>query len=292
MILTILLPYWGDVGFMKLSIQSVLRQTSEKWILIILDDDYPGTVIEDYVNSLSNARITYIRNVHNLGVNANFRKALDFVKTPYFVMFGSDDILGSDYVATALHHIKSNTDVSIFHPGVQILDEHGEKTKSLVDWLKSFLRPKDGVYSGARLAARLMIGNFTYFPSIIWKTDDVIKIGFRQNFHVTQDLAMLCDLILLDLKMLIFSDPIFYYRRHRNSDSSLKVLTGERFSEEIELSNVLAKSFSNKKWILAKFAALARPTVRLHMLLFLPKTISQPKIFLKTLRGVFLQVYS
>jgi glycosyltransferase involved in cell wall biosynthesis len=288
MIFTILIPYWGDVNYMRLAIDSVLKQTNENWRLFILDDCYPGSVIEDYVRELSDRRISYLRNSENLGVNANYRKALEFVETPYFIMFGADDVLRDNYVETILNQIEAHPEVSIFQPGVDVIDEHGNAPKSLVDLVKKLIRPKAGVHSGSKLAARLMVGNFTYFPSLTWKTDDVRTIGFRHNFHVTQDLALICDLLLRECKMLVSSDPVFLYRRHASSVSSLKLLTGDRFSEEIELSNILAKSFRTNGWFLAFFAAMARPTVRLHMFLLLPKVLTNPKIFLKTLKGALL----
>ena len=203
------------------------------------------------------------------------------------MMFGADDVLRDSYVATIITQIEANPEISIFQPGVDVIDEQGIAAKSLVDSVKKLISPKHGVHSGSKLAARLMVGNFTYFPSLTWKMEDVRAVGFRHNLHVTQDLALICDLLLRDCKMLVSSDPIFQYRRHAGSDSSLKLLTGDRFSEEIELSNILGKSFRKKRWFLASLAALIRPTVRLHMLLLLPKVVTKPKIFLTTLRGAF-----
>jgi len=204
------------------------------------------------------------------------------------MMLGCDDILKINYVEVILKQIETHPKISIFQPGVNIIDERGIEVKPLVDKVKEFIRPKAGVYSGSKLAASLMVGNFTYFPSLTWKMDDVRTIGFRHNLHVTQDLALICDLLLRDCRMLVSSDPVFLYRRHAGSDSSIKLLTGDRFSEEIELSNVLSKNFRAKGWFLAFVAAKARPTVRLHMLLLLPKVVTKPKIFLKTLKGAFL----
>jgi glycosyltransferase involved in cell wall biosynthesis len=273
---------------MKLAIDSVVKQTNENWRLCILDDDYPGTVIENYVSSLSDSRIKYIRNATNLGANANYRKALEFIETPYFMMFGADDILETNYVGTILGQIEANPEIAIFQPGVRVIDGEGQLAKSLVDSVKDYIRPKDGVHSGSRLASRLMVGNFTYFPSITWKTDIVRAIGFRKNFHVTQDLALICDILLADCKMLVSSDPIFQYRRHASSDSSLKTLTGDRFSEEIRLCASFRNSFRTKKWFLASLSAAFRPTIRLHMFLLLPKVATKPVIFFRILKGALL----
>jgi len=286
MILSIMLPYWGDVNYMKLAINSVLEQTNENWCLCVLDDNFPGTDIEDYVFSLSDPRIKYFRNTSNLGVNANFQKALKFIETPYFMMFGADDILKRNYVETMITQVLSNPDVSIFQPGVEAIDAKGNSVRTLVDLVKNMIQPKDGVHFGSNLAARLMVGNFAYFPSITWKTDEVLAIGFRKDLHVAQDLALMCDLLLADCKMLISSDQIFLYRRHANSDSSLKMLTGGRFSEEIELCKSLEESFRAKKWYLAFMAAAVKPSIRIHMLLSLPRLISKPKIFLNSVKGI------
>lgn len=273
---------------MKLAIKSVLEQTSSNWRLYILDDNYPGNAIEDYVNSLSHSRITYSRNPTNLGANGNFRKALELIETPYFMMFGSDDILVANYVETIMKQVLTNPEVSMFQPGVDVINEDGDTVKTLVDSVKKMIRPKDGVYSGSRLAARLMIGNFAYFPSITWKTEDVRTVGFRNNYNVTQDLALICNLLVANGKLLISSNQIFHYRRHGDSDSSLKLITGARFSEEIELCNEMSGIFRAKKWFLAFLAAQMRISVRVHMLLVLPQVILKPRIFLQILKGALL----
>ena len=288
MILSILLPYWGDVNYMKLAVMSVLEQTDRNWCMYILDDDYPGNAIEDFVNSLSDSRITYSRNPLNLGANGNFRKALEMIETPYFMMLGADDILAANYVETIINQILTNPEVSIFQPGVDVINDEGHAVKTLVDSVKKMIRPQDGVHSGSKLAARLMLGNFAYFPSITWKTDDVRAIGFRHNYNVTQDLALICDLLLTNGKMLIISDRVFLYRRHGESDSSLKLLTGARFSEEIELCTEMSAKFRENRWYLAYIAAFVRPSVRVHMLLLSPRVILKPKIFKQLLKGALL----
>ena len=272
---------------MKLSIQSVLNQDSDDWCLVIVDDNYPGEEIEKYIEDLSHPRISYIRNKENLGANANYRKALEYVQTSYFVMFGADDLMKSKYVSTLNQLILHHPDVSIFQPGVEVINGNGELESRLLDKLKKLLTPKDGVYEGSMIASRLMLGNFTYFPSITWRTEDVRMCEFRKDYHITQDLALLCDLLLGGKKMSISSSLTFQYRRHLGSDSSLKTLTGDRFKEEIELSSSLARQFLKIKWYRALIAAKIRPTNRLHMIILLPKVAKKPHIFLKTLYHIF-----
>lgn len=286
--LTILLPYWGDVNYMLKSVESVLNQENDNWCLVIVDDNYPGNAVKNYLDTICDSRIKYFRNVENLGANANYRKALEYVNTSHFVMFGADDIMKPNYVDNMLTLIQKHEDVSIFHPGVEVINGDGNLQANLLDKVKKFIRLKDGVYQGSQIASRLMVGNFTYFPSITWKTSDVRSCNFRGDFHVTQDLALICDLLLMDKLILLGTTTTFQYRRHLGSDSSLKTLTGDRFGEEIRLCKDLSTKFRRKGWYRAAIWATLRPTNRLHMMTLLPKVIINPKIFIKTLKGAIL----
>jgi glycosyltransferase involved in cell wall biosynthesis len=67
MALDIALPFYGDVAFMKQTVQSILNQTDPNWRLVVVDDGYPDETIPSWFEGLGDERIEYQRNVKNLG---------------------------------------------------------------------------------------------------------------------------------------------------------------------------------------------------------------------------------
>jgi glycosyltransferase involved in cell wall biosynthesis len=262
----ILLPFWGDVELFKLTVKSVLRQTEKDWRLVILDDHYPSTEPKEYIGSLSDPRIIYIRHKKNIGITKNFNAALAEAKTEHFVMLGCDDIMLENYVERAISKIG---DATFYQPKVEVIDESGSIFMPLSDRVKSTLRfRKEGIYKGEKLAASLSHGNWLYFPSITWKTHAVRKYGFDNTYKIAEDLALELKLITDDHTLYLDNEITFQYRRFAKSLSSVeKKKGGIRFSEEQAVYTYLAEIFGKKGWKKAQRAAKMRITSRIHELM-------------------------
>jgi hypothetical protein len=120
-----------------------------------------------------------------------------------------------------------------------------------------------------------MKGNWMYFPSIVWKTQTIQEIGFRPGFHVCQDLGLAMDLIMQGGEMALIEDEIFKYRRHQESDSSVKAINGERFKDERHFFKVMAEDLKKIGWDSAARAAKVHGTSRLHAASLIPTCVSR-----------------
>jgi hypothetical protein len=120
-----------------------------------------------------------------------------------------------------------------------------------------------------------MKGNWMYFPSIVWKTKTIQEIGFRPGFHVCQDLGLAMDLIMQGGEMAMIDDEIFRYRRHQESDSSVKAINGERFKDEKHFFKVMSSDLKNIGWSSAAGAARLHSTSRLHAASLIPACIAR-----------------
>ena len=70
--LDIMLPFWGDPAMMRETVESVLRQTSDDWLLTVVDDAYPDPSVKEYFDGLTDPRVSYVRKDVNEGITANF----------------------------------------------------------------------------------------------------------------------------------------------------------------------------------------------------------------------------
>lgn len=289
MTIDIALPFYGDVALMKQTVHSILNQSNPDWKLIVVDDGYPDESIPGWFQSLGDSRISYQRNSSNLGANGNFQKCLGLLSADYCMVMGADDLLEPNFVERITQVIVENPGISIVHPGVKVINENNLEISTRSDHVKTSIRETQGysrILKGESLAKSLMKGNWMYFPSIVWKTKTIQEIGFRPGFHVCQDLGLAMDLIMQGGEMLLIDDEIFKYRRHQNSDSSVKAINGERFLEEKRFFQIMARDLKKIGWRSASRAAQIHSTSRLHAASLIPNCIAirqNPMLLIKHL---------
>jgi len=272
----VLLPYYGDVAMMKQAVESILGQTRPDWTLTVIDDGYPDESLPGYFGVLvaQDPRITYLRNEANLGANGNYRKALTFVRHELAVVMGADDVMLSNYLETVVAAHEQFPSAQIIQPGVEVIDELGQPGVGLVDRMKRVYAPRvqgRRLLSGEPLAVSLMRANWLYFPSICWRSDTLVATNFREGLNVVQDLALALDLIKAGGSLVVDSSVCFQYRRHRESDSSLRALQGTRFIEEREFFTGMADEFEAIGWRRAARTARLHLASRLNAATLLPK---------------------
>jgi glycosyltransferase involved in cell wall biosynthesis len=283
----ILLPFYGDVEYFKLAVKSVLDQTDSKWKLIISDDKNPDSSGIDWAISLNDPRIDCQRNDENLGASRNFQKCLDQVSAKYFVVFGADDLMEPTFIERMRKEISKNPSADILHGGVQVIDSFGNLRATTTDRIKNVLRPKPGSYQGDELASRLMLGNWTYFPAIVWRAETTSAFGFGIHLNVAADLGLIMEVVLTGGTLYVFDDPVFRYRRHGSNDSLNRAIDGSRFVEEKEFFKLMETKLKAKGWKSAARSASLHITSRLNATFLLPKTITNEGNTKTVLRHIF-----
>lgn len=273
--LDIFIPYWGDPGYMKETVLSVVAQDSDDWELTIIDDAYPDLTVQDFVAELAHPRITYIRKEHNEGITANYRSCVALAKHEMLVILGCDDIMHPNYVSTILAGHERFPEASIIQPGVKVIDEDGKAVNTLVDTVKQhWVKPRSRgrqLLSGEALATNLMHGVWLYWPSLAFRTEKIREVDFREGYPIIQDVALTMDMIYLGAQLLVEPTVCFSYRRHSASASSAKLVDGSRFAGERDYFAFAAIQAQELGWTKAKLAAKLRLTSRAHALALLPR---------------------
>lgn len=260
----VLLPYWGDFKLLVKAVESVLAQTEQNWKMLIVDDCYPSDEATKYFANFPDKRVAYHRHEKNLGLVRNYNYVLSRATSDYCVFMGCDDIMLPTYLETALAKIG---DAGYYQPGVDVIDETDKVYLPIADRMKRFLRPrKEGTHSGEAVAISLCHGNWSYFPSILWKTATLKRYEFDPDYPNTQDVIAQLNIICDGGSLFVDNAITFQYRRSASSFSS-KAKNGTRFREENEMYNNLAKRFSEMGWSKAARAARMHITVRLHQML-------------------------
>ncbi|HEY0510126.1 MAG TPA: glycosyltransferase [Blastococcus sp.] len=276
MSLEFMVPFYGDPALLKETVASVQAQTDGDWRLTVVDDGYPDDSIPGWFAALGDDRIRYTRNETNLGANKNYEKCLALATADDVTVLGADDLLRPNYVAVVREARRRFPDAAVIQPGVEVVDEHGQPARSLVDRVKRVYAPTPTgtvALSGEDLATSLLKGNWLYFPALCFSLAKVRDVGFRDGLNVVQDLALVLDLLMRGERLVVDPTVCFAYRRHGGSDSSWRALEGTRFLEERDYFQQVARELTALGWSRAARAARMHVSSRLHALTYLPAAV-------------------
>jgi glycosyltransferase involved in cell wall biosynthesis len=94
---SILLPTRNRLEYLRLAVESVLRQDFDDWEIVI-SDNFSEDDIGGYVRSLEETRVVYVRTERPVPVTENWNRALAHSTGDYFIMLGDDDALLGGYL--------------------------------------------------------------------------------------------------------------------------------------------------------------------------------------------------
>jgi glycosyltransferase involved in cell wall biosynthesis len=264
-----LVPYVGRPDYLRAAVRSVLAQRNPAWRLVVVEDGPQGHDVAGWIADLGDDRVTHVLNPANLGVAGNFQRCLTLARAEWVVLLGCDDLLLPDYVDRLAATVRDHPGAAAVLPRVEVVDGEGRPVRGLTDRVKELLTPKvevPTVWSGDRVLASLLHGNWSYFPSIAWRRERALDQGFRPDLPVTLDLALMADLLMSGAEIVTVPDLLFRYRRHQASASSVTARDVARFHEEARLFREVEQRCAALGWSRSERAARWHLTSKLHAL--------------------------
>lgn len=279
----ILVPSYGRVEYLREAVQSVVAELgrhgdSRSVRVTVVDDASPTSDIAETVEAFP--EVTYVRNDQNLGMVGNFNRCLEISEGTYTVFMGSDDVFSPGYLEQVVFAIREFRSPTIICPSVAVIDSLSQPSDPLADRVKRVIMPRrtgrvhsraSGTFicvesSGDRAVARLMMGDYLYFPALAWETRALRSVGFSESAGVATDLYAICQCLLRNGTLVTFRSrrAAFRYRRHAESASSVGAEDGTRVEEERWVHEQVGRLARQRGWKLTPLAASLRPTSRLH----------------------------
>jgi hypothetical protein len=180
--------------------------------------------------------------------------------------------------------------VGIIQPIVEVINDKGEVIRTTVDTVKSCIRActiilakgwlpfgsREAIFVSPVLASNaIMVGNFLYFPTLMWENAYLSSHQFRQDLEITLDIELIVNLFQMGAGLLLVEKPLAQYRRHSASKSGIPEQKIYRLSEEVSLYKELAQTLNGRKSL--KFLAHLHPSTRLHALVECLSSITKLK---------------
>ena len=265
--LSIMVPAFGESPYLSETLESLAINTNSNSVNIyVVDDSSPTDNVRETCAAYSD-RVQYIRNQKNIGLAANFQNCINLSSSEYTMIMGSDDRVLSGIQSAFEAAVQKWPSTAVLQLGVEVIDESGKPVNGLPERVKSLISPSSNLdYSsnGLGLVKRLLIGDWFYFPAIIWRTDTLKKYSLQNNYQTAVDLDLLLNMALKDEVFTFSSAPSFEYRRHSASVSSQLSKNEVRVREELSVHGDFiagAHELGFRQFdLLAKLAL----TVRLH----------------------------
>jgi GT2 family glycosyltransferase len=145
-LVTTVIPTYRRPQLLRRAIESALNQSRPDGKVAVFDDA-SGDETESVVRAFTNrdARVTYHRNATNLGLEGNFRFALEQVDTPYFSILSNDDMLLPRLYEAGLGALESNPDAAFAATQVIHVDDEERVIQLRFPWHPGKYAPPDGL---------------------------------------------------------------------------------------------------------------------------------------------------
>jgi glycosyltransferase involved in cell wall biosynthesis len=171
---TVCVPTYNQVAYLRECLESVLIQEFVGFRVLVLDDcSTDGT--QDFMRTLEDTRIHYVRNGSNLGAFMNWRQAFWNIDTEYFVVFQHDDIMLPQYLSTTVAELDRNPQAAIAFTLSGGIDEFGHD----LNWSYPRNPPPEGFLAGEDFLRYVVEGRDMKInpSSILMRRSCVAEVG-------------------------------------------------------------------------------------------------------------------
>ncbi len=268
-LITFAIPYYDNLEFLRLAVDSVHRQTISNWRLIVCDDSTQGEPVNELIRSYDDHRSVYYKNNRNLGIAGNWNRCLELASTEYVTLLHADDELKPHYGEVMTTVAKEEPGHAAYYCNASIIDKEGKGIFSFADFYKRFLNPSEkhrSSLTGESGVALILKGDFIFCPSVCYRKSLLGTMKFSSKWKMVLDLAFLTDILLEGKSILGVPDDAYCYRRHNNNQTSLLTESLLRFREEAAIYSDLERRLAEKNWHRAAKVARRRRIIKLNLL--------------------------
>ena len=243
----VVLPTYNGEAYIQQTLDSVLSQTYDNYIIAIFDDasqDRTVEIVRQYEQEYP-TKIKFKQNKHNLGVGRNLQKIYAAFKDEgkYLAMIGQDDIWDKDYLSEQIASLKKN-DALVSFAKLVYIDSQSKKTSG-----KTFYHELINSLDAKDLYLKMMSGCFLSAPASVidlgkLNRDDLVEFWGYNNDRL-QDYEVWMHLILIG-KIIYSPKAICNYRLHNDNFSNYqKRVTQGR----LEFYSTLRRSLFSKEFL-------------------------------------------
>ncbi|KLT64021.1 glycosyltransferase family 2 protein [Pedobacter sp. BMA] len=230
--ITIAIPVYERYEYFEDAIYSAINQTVSANILVV-DNNSSHARFKDFVDSLKNPQVSYIRNSENVGMVENWNVCIDKTETEWVTILHSDDMLSPVYIANMLAYIEKFpyliSVASDTHFGTAVRPDFNDPKKNIVF---PFNRIKPNHF---------LLGNPIPFPGVLFNKRK-INTKFKKDMYPIADYSFWYELSLIS-PLHFVNKKLAFYRispQQETSEVYLEIVEkAYRFKNTITARNLL-----------------------------------------------------
>lgn len=116
--ITVLMPNFNNEPFLKEAIDSILNQTFDNFIFLIVDDGSTDNSL-DIIKSYSDKRIVLIEKNKNSGIVDTLNIGLEYITTKYAIRMDGDDISTENRFEVLFNFMENNPEIGVCGSEIQ-----------------------------------------------------------------------------------------------------------------------------------------------------------------------------
>ena len=209
---------YNRVNYLKIAVESILAQTYTDFVLYILDNCSTDET-KEYVKSIDDKRIRYIRHEKNVGGIGNIAYAFEHSEGEFFAIFHDDDILHSTLLEEEIAYLEDHDEcvaVSCLSNNIDDVGHCIKKTNEGVHQIRN--------YSGKQFFEEYMNNQKSFtFPATLYRTNfiKIHKINIKSEPGPCADVVLYMDIEKEGGTIAEIPKVLIDYRIYKNQDSSL-----------------------------------------------------------------------
>lgn len=146
--ISIAIPTFNRVNYLRMAVESALSQTYANIEVIISDNASTDNTCET-LDKYNDSRIVVVRQSTNIGMMANWNKCLEMATGDYFILLSDDDLLDSNAIEKMIAIFENSAsygcpvaanEIGVVYCRSRIIDQNGEVValgKSTTSWTKA-----------------------------------------------------------------------------------------------------------------------------------------------------------
>lgn len=211
--ISIIIPTFNRANYLKHAIESALSQDYEEIEVIVSDNASTDETPEIVKKYFKDKRFNYFRNQQNIGMVANWRKALyEYANGEFFLILSDDDYFTNDqYLSKAANLIKNHENIVMVYADGYIHYENVNKTfKFNLPFKKNIENGKKIIFTPKKITQQyhFLLSNVLFNRKLALELN-----SFSNNYNLACDAELFFKTCLFG-KVGIITDFVSIYNHH------------------------------------------------------------------------------
>lgn len=176
--ISVVIPTYNRAELLVRSIESVQKQTYNKWEIIVVDDCSTDNT-EQAIRDICDSRIRYIRNKENIGAGASRNRGAALARYDYIAFQDSDDVWRCDKLEKQMEYMTNHDEYDMVY--CSFLKHYSDGNELIVPNRQAGNRQGD-------MHTTLLTNNMIGTPTILIKKECfMICGGFDEELRAIED---------------------------------------------------------------------------------------------------------